>query len=71
MEIILAFAGGAVVGAIIMFFVYHNNPKWGSKAYDILKAEFDEKEKALRELREKLAIEEAVKKAIDGMTKKL
>jgi len=55
------FIAGGVVSAVVSFFVWRNNPALMDKLYKQAKAEFDEKEKALRAEVEDLKLEEKVK----------
>lgn len=55
------FIAGAAVSAVVSFFVWRNNRPLMDKLYAQAKAEFDEKEKALRAELEDLKFEEKVK----------
>ena len=55
------FVVGAVASAVVSFFVWRNNKPLMDKIYSQAKAEFDEKEKALRAELEDLKLEEKVK----------
>lgn len=55
------FIAGAVVSAVVSFFVWRNNKPLMDKIYSQAKAEFDEKEKALRAEMEALQFEEKIK----------
>lgn len=55
------FVVGAVGSAVASFFIWRNNPALMDKIYKQVKAEFDEKEKALRAEVEELKLEERVK----------
>ncbi len=55
------FIAGAAVSAVVSFFVWRNNRPLMDKLYAQAKAEFDEKEKALRAELEDLKFEEKVR----------
>lgn len=55
------FVVGAAVSAVVSFFVWRNNKPLMDKIYAQAKAEFDEKEKALRAELDDLKLEEKVK----------
>ena len=55
------FIVGAIVSAVVSFFVWRNNKPLMDKIYAQAKAEFDEKEKALRAELEELKLEEKIK----------
>ena len=52
------FIVGAIVSAIVSFFVWRNNKPLMDKIYSQAKAEFDEKEKAMRAELDELKLEE-------------
>lgn len=55
------FIAGAAVSAVVSFFVWRNNRPLMDKLYAQAKAEFNEKEKALRAELEDLKFEEKVR----------
>lgn len=58
------FLVGAVVSAVVSFFVWRNNKPLMDKIYTQAKAEFDEKEKAIRAELEDLKLEQKVKEIL-------
>lgn len=58
---------GAVIGAVVMYFVYHNNQSLMNRKFDEMKVEFDKNEKELRAKAEELLLEDKIKKILEKL----